>query len=141
MDFSYRPKQTGRAGAQIVSIPVALGNITANNTTTYAIPVPRGRFYVVGASYQAETVATSPGTILGTLQKRRAATDDTVAISSAFDLEAATASEVSALTVNGGDTNRTVRAGDTLRFSVVSNNSTVTQHAQAFLVVELARLD
>lgn len=144
MDFSFRPRNTARAGAQIVSIPVALGTITANDTTTYAVPVPYGRFYVLGASYQCATkAADADGTILGTLVKYRAATDDTATISASFDLEATpVANESVAVTVNGGDVARTIRQGDTLRFPVVNNSAAInTQHAGAFLVVDLARLD
>jgi hypothetical protein len=144
MDYSYRPKITGRGGAQIVSIPVALGTITANDTTTYSVPTPRGRFYVLGASYQcAVKPIDADGTFVATLAKYRAATNDATTISAELDLEADTvANESVALTVNGGDVNRTIRVGDTLQFVVVNNSAGIgTQHAGAFLVVELARLD
>ena len=144
MDYSYRPKVTGRGGAQIVSIPVALGNITANDVTNFWVPVPHGRFYLLGASYQCSIKASdADGVITATLVKYRAATDDSVTVSAEFDLEAdADAGESVLLTVNGGDVNRTIRRGDTLYLSVGNDSAALNaQHAGAFLVVELARLE
>lgn len=142
MDYSFRPTVTGRGGAQIVHVPVALGTITANTTTTFALPKFAGKVYVLGASYQTTTVAAdADGAITGVLQKYRAASDDAVAISATFNLEGATASEAAALTVNGGDVNRTCQPADTLRFVVTNDSAAInTQHAGAFLVLELALL-
>ena len=142
MDYSFRPTVTGRGGAQIVHVPVALGTITANTTTTFAVPKFYNKVYVLGASYQTATVAAdADGAITGVLQKYRAASDDAVAISSAFDLETAVASEAAPLTVNGGDVARTAQAGDTFRFVVTNDSAAInTQHALAFLVLELAVL-
>lgn len=141
-DISFRgPVQ--RAGAKLVQIPVALGNLTANSTTNFDVPLPFKKCYVVSAAYVAGTIAAdADGTTLGTLFKYRGATDDEVTISSAFDLETAVARETSALVVNGGDAARTCQRLDTLRFKVVNNSAALnTQHANAFLLVELAVLE
>lgn len=143
MDFSYRPRITGRGGAHVIYVPVALGTLTANQTTDFAIPVGYGKFYVLGASYQAEVAAAdADGTLVGVLKKYRASDDTEVTISSNFDLETVTVKESNPLTVNGGDAARTLQRADTLRFEVTNNSVGIdTQHAQAFLVVELAVLE
>lgn len=142
MDYSFRPTVTGRGGAQIVHVPVALGTITANTTTTFAVPKFYGKCYVVGASYQASTLAAdADGAITGVLKKYAAASDAAVTISATFDLETATASEAAPLTVNGGDVYRTCLPADTLQFVVTNDSAAInTQHAGAFLVLELALL-
>lgn len=142
MITAFRPTVPGRLGAHIVHVPVALGTITANTTTTFALPKAYAKCYVLGASYQAATVAAdADGAITGVLKKYRAATDDTADISSAFNLETAVASESAPLTVNGGDAARVCQLGDTLQFVVTNDSAAInTQHAGAFLVLELALL-
>lgn len=141
-DISFRGPMD-RSAAKIVEIPVALGTITANTTNNYDIPLPFKRCYVLGAAYSAGTVAAdADGTTLGTLFKYRGDTDAEVTISSALDLEAVTARETAPLTVNGGDIARTAQRLDTLRFKIVNNSAAInTQHANAFLLVEVAVLE
>lgn len=141
-DISFRGP-IERSGAKLVQIPVALGTLTANQTNSFDVPLPYKRCYVVSAAYSAGTVvADSDGTTIGTLYKYRGATDDEVTISSTIDLEAVTARETAPLTVNGGDIARTAQRLDTLRFKIVNNSAAInTQHANAFLLVEVAVLE
>ena len=143
MDFSFRPKLNGRAGAQIVHVSVPLGTLTANNTTDVLIPVHNAKAYVVGASFTCETVvADSDGTVIGVLKKYRGSDDTEVTISSNFDLETAVAKEANAITVNGGDAARTLQRADTLRFEVTNNSAAFnTPLAQGWVTVELAVLE
>jgi hypothetical protein len=92
------------------------------------------------AVVSAATVpASTSGTILGVLQKYDASTDTAVALTGNVDLEALVAHEGTAVTLLSTltDEQKTLAAGDTVRFAVTTNNTVTTAAVDLMVNVEL----
>lgn len=104
----------------------AIGN---NTTTVYNFGAIPAKAYANRAIVSAGTVpASTSGTILGVVQKYDATANTAVALSGNVDLETLTAHEGVAVPFLASltDAQRTINPGDTLRFSVVTNNTVTT---------------
>lgn len=115
-----------------------------NTTTTYNFGGHPAKAYVSRAVVSAGTVPVSAsGTILGVLQKYDASADTAVALTGNVDLEALTAHEGTAVTLltTLTDAQRTMEAGDTLRFVVTTNNTVGTAQVDLTVNVELLVLE
>ncbi len=142
MDTSFRPREPYRSKAQIVTQSVAIDTLTANATTTIHIPTPARRAFVLSATIHQGTVAAdSDGAINATLKRWDDSAGSGVSMSSAYNMEAATARRAERLTMLGGSS-RVKAKEDTLYLDVVNDSAAInTQPANAFVVVELALLD
>lgn len=146
MDYRFKPKKTSRSGMQIALTSAPLGTITANTTTTFAVPTPRRRCVPLRITYHCGTVAAdADGAITGVLHKRDVSAGANVTLTSALNLEgvtAETATDVALLNTTLTDAQRTFAEGDTAKFIVTNDSAAInTQHANAFLVVEWAILE
>ena len=88
-------------------------------------------------------VASSGGTILGVIQKYDASADAAVALSGNVDLEALTAHEGTAVTFLSTltEAQKTMDAGDTIRFAVTASSTVGTAAVDLTVNVELLVLE
>lgn len=111
-----------------------------NTTTTYSFGGHPAVCNVNRAVVSAATVpAATSGTILGVLQKYDASADTAVALTGNVDLEALTAHEGTAVALLSTltDEQKTLAAGDTVRFVVTTNNTVTTAAVDLMVNVEL----
>lgn len=121
---------TGRCNA-------AIGN---NTTTVYNFGGHPAKCYINRAMVSAGTVpASTSGTILAKIQKYNAAANAAVDLTANIDLEALTAHEGTAVAMLSTltEAQQTLLPGDTLRLSVVTNNTVTTAAVDLMCNIEL----
>lgn len=147
-DRSYRPKQGGRYGLQVVTAQFTLPGttFTQNATVTHQIPTPPGKLKFLRASVVQTTIAAG-GTLTFRFIKRRAVDNVDVAQTATQNAEstAFTASERLVMEGNATEPDRTFLGnspnGDTLELDAVADNVVVTQQPAGYVVVEFAVLE
>ncbi len=115
----------------------AIGNTT---TTIYNFGSHPAVCQINRAVVSAATVpASTSGTILGVLQKYDASENTAVPLTGNVDLEALTAHEGTAVALLSTltDAQKTLDAGDTVRFAVTTNNTVTTAAVDLMVNVEL----
>ena len=145
MAYEFFAPKPGRLGVlpQLLAgrCAAAIGNST---TTTYNFGGHPARCIANRAVVSAGTVpASSGGTILGVIQKYDASADAAVALSGNVDLEALTAHEGTAVTFLSTltEAQKTMDAGDTIRFAVTTDSTVGTAAVDLTVNVELLVLE
>jgi len=145
MAYEFFAPKPGRLGVlpQLLAgrCAAAIGNST---TTTYNLGGHPARCIANRAVVSAGTIpASSGGTILGVIQKYDASADAAVALSGNVDLEALTAHEGTAVTFLSTliEAQKTMDAGDTIRFAVTASSTVGTAAVDLTVNVELLVLE
>jgi hypothetical protein len=136
----FKPKP-GRFGVEVSFVSAALGNLTANTTTTFYIPTPRRKCFIERITYHASTIVVdADGTVLATVKKWDDSAGAAVSLTAAFSLEGLTAKRATLIPLLATLTpaQLTIDEGDILFVDIVNNSAAIdTQHANAAIVVEI----
>lgn len=147
MSVKIRRAGPGRFGTHPVHVSFSCGvnPLTANDTVTFRIPTPPGKFFFSKAAVQCDTpAADADGTCLLTVQKYDASADAEVALTDAYNIEGLTTLERNEISVGASvtDAQRLFDTGDTLDFKVVNNSAAInTQPTALSVTVELFQVN
>lgn len=147
----FKPKDVSRSGVmfvQAVSNTIGTGGVALTNsgTTVAGIPLCRGKYYVIGVSFQSGSVAavSSGGVVTARVYRRNVAGAANVALTAAtsikVDFLAATYKAFN-VAVTGTDAERTLQPDDILYVDLVAASTVDTAPVGLFICVELGLLE